>query len=171
MRRQNYWRCLTLLSVILGTGCYTYAPIQSPQRGMEVRARLTAEAAARRSQGLDDPVLRYDGTIVESTAGAVSLDVLVARSSSAFQDVEIRDTVRLETTEIQSILARKISPGRSALITVAAGVAAFAIVKGINQIVGGTGDDPDDGEPPALRFPLVRVRALRSLIVVGFPVH
>ncbi|HSL72805.1 MAG TPA: hypothetical protein VK864_21310, partial [Longimicrobiales bacterium] len=127
-----------------------------------VRARLTGEAAARRSQGLDEPIVRLDGTIVESSSQVLALDVLVARTSSAFQDVVIRDTVRLETTEIQSVLQRKLSVGRTALVVLGAGAAAAGIVLGIDQIVGGT-DEPPDGGDPNLRarrivIPLFRFR-------------
>src|SRR5688572_4167258 len=123
MTRSVSWGLVSGLCLAVSTGCYTYAPVQSPQPGMEVRARLNTEAAIRRSQGLDEPVTRLDGRIIESTPEAMSLDVLVARQSSAFQDVEIRDTVRLETAEIQSILVRKISPARTAAFTVLAGAA------------------------------------------------
>jgi hypothetical protein len=120
---------------------------------MDVRARLTTEAAVRRSQGLDDPVVRLDGTIVNATATGLSLDVLVARASSAFQDVVIRDTVQLETVEIQSLYVRKFSAFKTALATVGAGAAIFAVVKGIDQVVGGNDEIEDPGDP-TFRSPL-----------------
>jgi hypothetical protein len=120
---------------------------------MEVRARLTADAAVRRSEGMEDPIVRYDGVIIDAGPDALSLDVLVARTTSAFQDVEIRDTVRLGTGEIQSLLRRKLSPARTALFSIAVGAAAFAVVKGIDQVVGGSGDDPGDGGTPTFRIP------------------
>src|SRR5262245_36024285 len=82
------------------TGCYTFVPVQSPRAGMEVRARLKTEAAVRRSAGLDEPIMRLDGKIVEADESSMELDVVVARTISTFQDAIIRDTVRLETTEI-----------------------------------------------------------------------
>src|SRR5688572_2124425 len=89
-----------LPGILLLAGCYSYKPIASPSAGMEVRARLTAEAAVRRSQGLEEPVLRLDGKIVEATNEAIRLDMLVARSSSAFQDVEMRDTISVARNEV-----------------------------------------------------------------------
>lgn len=162
--------CFAVLAVSLlfCAGCYTYTPVQSPQPGMEVRARLNTEAAIRRSQGLEEPVTRLDGTIIDSTPEAVSLDVLVARVSSAFQDVVIRDTVRLETSEIQSILVRKISPTRSAAFTVLAAAAAFGIVKGIDQVVGGTGENGDGGTPN-LRGPLIGAKPRTPWLVLRLP--
>lgn len=147
MRRANLLVLLSVLPLATVTACYSYTPVQSPQPGMDVRTRLKADAAARRSQGLDEPVLRYDGLIVASTAESLSLDVLVARSSSAFQDIVIRDTLRIELSEIQSISKREFSPARTGLFTVGTAVAAFAVVKGIEQIVGGSEDPLDPGDP------------------------
>jgi hypothetical protein len=147
------WRLFSALALLVTTGCYTYSPVQAPRPGMEVRARLSNEAALRRSQGLDEPILRLDGIVVESSPESISLDVLVARSSSVFQNVMLRDTVQLQSSEIQSILTRKLSVPRTALFTVGAIAAAFGIIKGIDQVVGGTGESPPGGNP-TLRFPL-----------------
>jgi len=154
-----------LCAVALGAACYSYRPVQSPSPGMDVRARLTADAAVRRSQGLDDPVVRLEGMVVESTASLLTLDVLIARTSSAFQDVVIRDTVRLEMGEIQSLQARRFSPARTTLFVAGIGVAAFGVVRGIDQIVGGTDDPPDDGTPTSPP-PLVSWRSFRMLLAL-----
>jgi hypothetical protein len=45
-------------------------------------------------------------------------------------------------------------------------VAAFAVIKGIDQIVGGTGDNDGDGEPMA-RVPIPGLRGLRLQILIG----
>jgi hypothetical protein len=103
---------------------------------------------------LDEPILRYDGVVVDVTAESFALDVLVARSTGAIQDIVIRDTVRLARTEVQSLMRRSISPGRTALFTIGAGVAAFAVVKGIDSVVGGTDDPPDNGGPNTVLVPV-----------------
>jgi hypothetical protein len=144
-------------------GCYSYAPLETARPGMEIRARLNTEAAVRRSQGYDEPILHYDGVVVESTSDSLAINVLVVRSSTTFQDFEIRDTVHLGTGEIQGLMGRKISVTKSLLFTVAAGAAAFAIVKGIDEVVGGTGDDPDGGGPQTLRVPIFRWAGARLL--------
>jgi hypothetical protein len=152
-----------LVAGAIAAGCYRYTPVEAPEPGMEVRAQLQSEAAVRRSQGLNEPILRYDGIIVDVTPGALSLDVLVARSTSAIQDIVIRDTVRLERTELQTIMRRTISPGRTALFVVGAGAAAFAIVKGIDSVVGGTDDPPGNGEPNVVLVPVFSWSGLRLL--------
>ena len=94
------------------TGCYGYVAVpsvQSVQRGMDVRAQLTSDAAVRHSQGRDEPIMRYEGVIVDVAPDTLTLDVLVARVSGAVQDVVIRDTVNIPTGEIQSMLRRKLS--------------------------------------------------------------
>ena len=145
---------LLLLPVSVGsTACYTYVPVESPTRGMEVRARLTQEAAVRYSQGLDEPILRFDGVVVGAAADSVALDVLIARSSSAFQDVTIRDTISLKRSDLQTIMLRKLSPARSAIFGVGLVVGGVAVVLGIDQVVGGTGGEDTDPGVPTLREP------------------
>jgi hypothetical protein len=152
----------------MAIGCYRYTAVPAPQPGMEVRAQLRTEAAVRRSEGMESPIVRYEGVVVDVTPEAFSIDVLIARSSSAFQDVTIRDTVRLQTAEVQSVAQRTISPFRTALFVVGAGAAAFGIVKGIDQVVGGTGDDDDDGRnPPAMRIPVFSWTSSRLLRILG----
>ena len=147
-------RSSLLLCGLIATGCYTYTPVERPEAGMEVRARLTGDAAARASQGLDEPILRYDGKIVAATADSISIDVLIARASSGLQDITIRDTVSLRRTDLQAVLERKISPSRSALFAVGAAAAAVGVVLGIDQVVGGTGGEDDPNPPPtSLRDP------------------
>lgn len=148
--------------------CYTYAPVTTPSPGMEVRAQLETEAAVRRSTGLDDPIVRYDGVVVDVTPEQLALDVLIARSTSAFQDIEIRDTVRLRTSEVRSIQERKISAVRTALFTVGAAAAAFGLVKSINAVVGGTTDDDGgNGNPTTFRFSLLRWTAGLGAAIAG----
>ena len=157
-------RAALLLCWLVATGCYTYAPVERPEAGMEVRARLTGDAAARASQGLDEPVLRYDGRVVTASADSIAMDVLIARVSSGVQDITIRDTVSLRRIDLQSVLERKFSPTRSVLFGLGAGAAAFGIAMGIDQIVGGTGEDDPNPPPTSLREPFfVRIPLFQFL--------
>jgi hypothetical protein len=155
-----------LLLTLVTQACYKYTPVQAPEPGMEVRAELETEAAVRRSQGLNDAILRYDGVIVDITPGAFSLDVLIAHSSSAFQDVTIRDTINLQNAEVRSLMKRTLSPVRTGLFALGTGVAGFLIVKSIDSIVGGTDDDGDNGPPPAMRIPVFSWPTSRLLPVL-----
>ena len=152
-----------VLAVLQCVACYGYKNVRAPQAGMEVRARLKGEAAAKRSEGRDDPIIRYDGVVVASSPEAVSLNVLVARSSSSFQDVEIRDTVRIEISEIQSLQQRTLSVPKTALFVVVAGAAAFGAIRGIQEVVGGTEDMPPPGTQN-FTSPLFSVRTLRIIL-------
>ena len=152
-----------LVALLPLTACYGYTAVPSAQAGMEVRARLKGEAAARRSEGRDDPIVRYDGVVVGATAQTVAIDVLVARSSSALEDVVIRDTVQLQLTEIQSLQQRKLSVPRTLLFTVAAGAAAFAVATGIKEVVGGT-EDPTNPGNQNFTSPLFSWQTLRVLL-------
>lgn len=155
-----------LITFAATSACYTYTPVQAPQPGMEVRAQLNTEAAVRRSAGLDEAIMRYEGTVVEVREGGFSLDVLVARSTSVFQDVTLRDTVSLQTSELQALMQRKISGTRTALLVLGVGVGGFALVKGIDSVVGGTGDDGNGGTP-TLRLPVFGWTGSRVLLGPG----
>lgn len=143
------------LLAFVAAGCYSYVPIESPQRGMDVRAQLETEAAVRRSAGLDDPITSYEGTVVAVDSTELALDVLIARSVSAFEDVEIRDTVRLARTDIRTLQEHRLSPVRSVLVTIAAGAVVVGIVMGIEAISGGTGPEDGEGPPPTFRIPFL----------------
>jgi hypothetical protein len=161
---RHAWSAVLLLLSLGPAACYSYRPLAEPRPGMDVRARLTTEAALKRSQGMDDPIVRLDGTIVAATASSLSLDILVARTSSAFLDVEIRDTVQLDLGEVQSIQSRRFSPLKTAVFVAGVGAAAFGVVKGIDQIVGGTEDLPDDGTPTSPPPARVSWRSVRTLL-------
>jgi hypothetical protein len=104
--------------------------------------------------------------VVASTPDSLMLDMLIARNSSVFQQIEIRDTMSLARSEIQSLMGRRLSLTKSLLVTVATGAAAFGIIKGIDQIVGGTGDDEDGGTPTA-RVPVFRWVGTRLETIFG----
>jgi hypothetical protein len=159
-------RSVWLLPFVFTTGCYGYVAVpsvQSVQRGMDVRAQLTSDAAVRHSQGRDEPIMRYEGVIVDVAPDTLALDVLIARASGALQDVVIRDTVNLATAEIQTMMRRELSVSKTALFTLAAVGGAAALIAGIDQVVGGTGDPPDGGDP-TFRPPLFSFQTLRLLL-------
>jgi hypothetical protein len=133
---------------------------------MDVRATLNVEAAVRRSQGLDEPIRHVDGRIVEASPDTLSLDVLVARSSSVFQDVMIRDTVRLMTSEIESVLQRRLAVGRTVLASAAVVGGAVVVVSGISSIVGGNEEEPGNGNQNVL-VPVFSVGSSGSIRVLG----
>jgi hypothetical protein len=155
-----------VLALLSTAGCYSFRPVTTPQTGVDVRATLNVEAAIRRSEGLDEPIRFVDGRIVEYAADTLSLDVLVARSASMFQDVEIRDTVRLMTSEIASIEERRLSLAKTALFGAAAVGGAIVLVSGISSVVGGNEEDPPDGNE-AILVPIFSVGRLGSIRVLG----
>jgi len=158
-------RCLPLV-LLAAAGCYTFQPASDVRYGADVRAQLNVEAAVRRSQSLNEPIRHVDGRVIERTPESLSLDVLIARSSSVFQDVMIRDTVTLMTSEIETIFERRLSVWRTALVTVAVAGGAVAVVAGVSTIVGGNEEEPDPGTP-ALVVPIFSV-GLQALRVFGF---
>ncbi|MEX2285060.1 MAG: hypothetical protein WEE89_21420 [Gemmatimonadota bacterium] len=156
--------------MLLLTGCYSYKPVLAPQAGTEIRARLNSEAAVRRSQGFDEPVLWFDGRIVELSNDGIALDVLVMRSNTSFQSFEVRDTLRLENSEIASIMQRKFAAGRTALVTIGGAAAVFLLVKGIEQVVGGTGDE-DGGGDPTFTLPIIAKWGVRFVPAIMRPLR
>lgn len=156
MKKESYG-FLTLLIVAIG-GCYSYHAVESPRSGMEVRATLNTEAAVRRSRGLETAIMHVDGRVVDAVPQSIVLDVLVARDASRFRDIEIRDTLRLDRAEIESLTARELAPGRSLLFAGAVGAGAYFVIRGITAVVGGNegGDDGDGGTVFAV--PVVSLR-------------
>jgi hypothetical protein len=165
MERDRRTRLILMLPILTTAACFGYVPTQSVQPGMDVRAQLTSTAAVQRSQGREQPIMRYEGVVVDVAPDSLALDVLIARASGALQDIVIRDTVSLATTEIQTLMRRKLSPTKTALVTLAAIGGAAAVVAGIDQVVGGTGE-PGNGGEPNLRTPLLSFQTLR--LVLGF---
>jgi hypothetical protein len=161
-----------LIVVILAlggaAGCYSFAPVASPTVGMDVRARLRIEAAIRRSAEVDEPVLNVDGRVVAASADAISLDVLIARSQSVFQDIVIRDTVTFQMAELERVMERKFSPAKTGLFAVASGVGVFLVVNGISQIVGGNEEEPPDGGTTSIVVPGFRKHRLTGFSIPLF---
>jgi hypothetical protein len=158
------------LAVLAGSGCYTFQPATEVHPGLDVRTRLNVEASLRRSQGLDEPIRYIDGRVVEHGSESLSLDILIARSPSVFQDIEMRDTVTIMNSEIESILQRKLSVGRSVLVTAAVVGGAVAVVAGINAVVGGTEEPPDDGNQTIV-VPIFSFPSFPALRILGFPLR
>jgi hypothetical protein len=157
-------RSTIALLLLAQAGCYTLAPIEMPAPGTDVRARLRIEAAVRRSASIDEPIRHIDGRVVEATPDTVLIDVLVARSQTQFENIVIRDTVRLASSEIESLMERKLSVGKSVLASVIVLGGTVAIVTGISQVVGGNEEDPPGNGTNNILVPLLRVRGLRLSI-------
>jgi hypothetical protein len=157
---------VVLLALPSLAGCYQYEPIDEARPGMDVRARLAAEAAVRRSEGLDEPVVVVNGRVTAATADSLTLAVLLARDPSVFRDVAIHDTVRLAMSEVQAMSVRSVSTGRSLLFAGALGVGGFLIVRGISAIVGGgEGEDP----PPPQVSVTPAAQAARAPVLLRVP--
>src|SRR5687767_14087300 len=154
MKNAARWILFSAVSYTSMAGCYRYTPVATPQPGMEVRAQLTSEAAVRRSDGLDEPVLRYRGVIVDVGPDSLALDVVIARASSGMQDIVMRYTLTLRRTEIQAMTRRELAAARTALFGLVTTAAAGAVFLSVDHIVGGSEEPPDD-IPPAMRSSLL----------------
>lgn len=150
--------CWFLSLLIAASGCYSHRAVESPEPGMEVRARLNTEAAVRRSRGLEMPIMHVDGRVVDAVPQSIVLDVLVARDVSQFRNIEIRDTLRIDRTEIESLTVRELSTGRSILFASAVGAGAYLVMRGITAVVGGNEGDDDGGGGPVFAVPAVSLR-------------
>lgn len=151
---------------LLAAGCYSYAPAQNLQPGADVRARLNAASAVARSEGLDDAIVSYTGTVVAADSESITLDVLVARDPSQFSRAEIRDTLILPRSELQSVMVRKLSVIRSVIFTAAVAGGAYAIVSGVSSIVGGNEGEPDPGNPALVPSHMTRRRGFTIRIPI-----
>jgi hypothetical protein len=170
-RRVLQCRSIVLLPLVmlLGTGCYRYVPVDRPQLGSDVRARLTTDAAVRRSAGLDEPMLFVSGTVVRVSPESMTVNVLLMRDPSVFRDIEIRDTVNVALDEVQFLAERQISTGRSLLFAGALGAGAYLLVRGIGAIVGGN-EGEDEGKPNVVVVPATHATVPRYRPILRFSI-
>jgi hypothetical protein len=166
MSKRMAWLAVGLAA--WATGCYRYVPAEDVRPGAEVRARLGTEAAVRRSAGRDAAIMQIDGRVIDRTDDAITIDVLVARSTSAFQDIVIRDTVRVERAEIASLMEREFSPTRSAAAFAGGALGVFLVVRGITTIFGGDTLEDNGGGPTVTVVPHDRGRR-RAVFRITIP--
>ncbi len=159
---------LPLLAAAAAGGCYTYEPIEAPRPGTDVRARLEVEAAVRRSEAVGEPVRFVSGSVVMYDGDRVSIDVLVAKVQSTFQNVELRDTVTFARTELAEILERRLAPVRTAVFVAGVTVGTALLVAALAGVAGGGDDGGNPPRPPptAAVLPAATGGAAR----VSFPV-
>ncbi|MCA9738577.1 MAG: hypothetical protein R3E98_12050 [Gemmatimonadota bacterium] len=147
-------RSLALALAALGTGCYTYRPVELAEvrPNTEIRARVSAQEAARLAEVLGGRERReLDGRVVEAGAEGVTLDVAVVSSVERGGDA-LRQRLELTPDRILEVEVRELSQSRTgALLGIALGGGVALLV---SQLHGGAGERPPGIPPPSeMRIP------------------
>ncbi|MEZ4414572.1 MAG: hypothetical protein R3E10_02345 [Gemmatimonadota bacterium] len=115
---------LTLALAVLGSGCYTFQPVQVASPGERVRARLTVEEAIRQSQERGEPVRNLEGTVTGLEGNVLDMEVVTARGQTVQQNFQFATRYSIPMSGIESLSLRQLAPVKTgALVTLlAAGV-------------------------------------------------
>lgn len=133
-------RLAALAALALGvSGCYTYQPLQgAPEPGDRIRARLTVEAAVRRSRMLGEQVDAVSGRVeTVGPDGGLGLVIPLDRTREQIaRRQEITQRLTLAMQDVESLEIRRLSAWRTGVLGV--GVAALASVAVQRTITGGS---------------------------------
>jgi len=119
------------------SGCYTYTPLDVANAGPQanVRARLSAPAAARISPSLGNGDSRMlSGVVVDKAANALTLEVSSVPVGTATAQQGLFQRVTIAPTDIVELETRTLDKQRTGLLVgaavVGAGVITAAIIHG-----------------------------------------
>jgi hypothetical protein len=138
-----------MLTPALFAGCYTYVPVDvgmvSP--GMEIRARIAAQAAAKLADtlGLSDTRL-LPGTLVSQHDGGITLSVQIAPPGTTGALNGIFQQVSVSKPDLLELEMARLDKTRTAL---AVGIVAGGIIVATALLHGqGSGGGPASEQPP-----------------------
>lgn len=140
MRRPSVLdRAVALLGAFALSGCYTYAPVQTPPPGTEVRVRIPVESPVQGSNVVTD-VISVEGEVV--TAGdTLVLATETTQTVGNFREVRTLDTLRVSRSRLASLEEKTFSRGRTIGFTALVVAGTAALVLGVAGTVGGSSDD------------------------------
>lgn len=133
--------------VLLGTAaCYAYQPLATaPSPGDKVRARLSVEAAVRRSRMMGEQVDAVAGevTSVDDDGGVSLLVTIQPTLQQQARRERFTQTVPLAAADIEAMEIRRLSKVRTGIL--AAGIVAIASVAVQRTVTGGSEGTGDGG--------------------------
>src|SRR4051812_39123990 len=112
------------------SGCYTYTPLDSaaPPPGSNVRARLSAPAAARIAPSLGGTDARLvTGLVVDAQPTALTLEIPTVPAGTATAQTGLFQRVTLSRTDVLELERRTLDKQRTGVVVGAALVGAGVI--------------------------------------------
>ena len=150
-----------VVAVLVTAGCYHYevVPLAELQPGMEVRTRLSADAAERARRNRDTPAGMLDGFTVRGQVARVSADSLqltipTSVSEGGYRSSVLTQDILLPSADVVGVEVREVDKVKTGLLSAGVGLAAFFIVR---QAQGGgqaLGKPSGGGGPPENRVPI-----------------
>lgn len=130
-------RLAPLLALVLAAGCYTYAPLSTPQPtpGRRVQADLTDDGIDSLATRIGPGVRVVDGDVVHADSAGLTLAVREVENLRGERSDWKGEAVRIPQRFVQRLQERRISVGGTGLLggAIAAGVVAMT------QAFGGRG--------------------------------
>jgi hypothetical protein len=152
---------LASIAIVAAAGCYRYEiiPIAQLQPGMEVRTRLSGDAVDRARRSTETPAGMLDGFIVRGQVARVGHDSLqltipTTVSDGGYRTSVLTQDVSLPQSDVVGVEVRQMDKTKTALMTAAAGIAAFFIVRQAQGGGNAVGKPPGGGGPPENRIPV-----------------
>ena len=142
----------SVLAVLLlagAGGCYSYAPVESPAPGTEIRIQVPVQSAVVRPNQAPES-MSFEGTLV-ALSDTLSLEVTSRREVGAFREIVEQDTLRVAHANILLLEERTFSKPKTYAFTAVLTAGAVALgVAAMNTLTGQAGDSdrPGDGGNP-----------------------
>ena len=145
------------------SGCYSYSrtELNTVPSGSMVRARITAEQAARIEPLLGRADAReLDGMLVETSSDTVLLQVPAARRAVSGGGIQVlHQRVTVARAGIVDVELKKLNRGRTVLVAGSGAVALAALVIGAFDLSGSSEGGRGGGGGPDFRVPfMIRLR-------------
>ena len=136
----------TVAALLIGlTGCYSYVPLGTsrPERGAEIRARLSRPADLTLTEVTVNDVVALDAEVVRSGEDSLVVSAMSLRSQSGAAFSAAGESVSIPATSIESLEAKRFSVVRSSVLIVAASAAASLLFAALGTLEsGGSGGKP-----------------------------
>ncbi|HEU5210330.1 MAG TPA: hypothetical protein VFU06_13130 [Longimicrobiales bacterium] len=158
-------RLVLLLSLLFGTGCYSYseAAIEDVAPGTPVRLRVTGAEADRLAELRMSDDREVPGTLLRRENGAILLDTPIAAADATSRAGRLTQRVEIPVSQVQDVEVRRLDRLRTgALVGAVAAAAVFIVMEGFGS--GNANDDrPPIENPEMRRGPAVQIR-----VPIGF---
>lgn len=149
-------RSLLWCSVLIASGCYTYAPtaLDDVPRGAEVRARVTAAEMARIREALPAQERSVEGVVLEGS-DPLLLRVPLPAFAGARPSGALHQQLSIPRAEVVEVEVKRLDRARTGLLVASGALVVGAVVAW--QFRDGSGDSnlpPGGGGPAEAAFPI-----------------
>jgi len=146
------WLVVALSAALMGTACYTYTPLATPDPAPGTQVSLVLSDQGRVGMGprIGQGVARVDGAVVGASDTAYVLSVSDILGINGSRSPWAGETVEVRRAYISNSLERRFSRSRTLLVSGGAAVAvvAFILTRNLLGLGGGGASNVPPGGPP-----------------------